>query len=435
MSWVGRFRSDARLPLFRNAYALFGSSLISSSLGLVYWAIAARVFPPAEVGVSASLISTLIFASGISQLNLQSALYRFVPQAGRRTRVLIGGAYLFVAGMALLVGVAVTLILFWLGAVPTDIAEIGPAELAAFAASVVIWSLFAFQDFVLASLRLSVWVPIENLVFAILKLMLLVGFVWLHPFGIFVSWMLSALIGVIVVSGLIFGVLLRRHWPATRPIHLTIGAVARYAGADYVAGIFMTAGTSLVPVLAFVILGSVASGHFYPVWLITMMLWLAPAAMLSSLLVESSAGHSDFRSDGLRVLKVIGLTVSGPILVLLLAAPLVLLIFGQEYAEVGSAPMRLLALSTIPYAVKSYATYLSRYERRMRRVINIEAGAAIPSLVLAVILAPVLGLVGLALAVLLAQTMIAVVVTATVLRPIIRGWQAARMARPPEGAA
>jgi O-antigen/teichoic acid export membrane protein len=157
--------------------------------------------------------------------------------------------------------------------------------------------------------------------------------------------------------------------------------------------------------------------------------------MLSSLLVESSAGHSDFRGDGLRVLKVIGLTVSGPILVLLLAAPLVLLIFGQEYADVGAAPMRLLALSTIPYAVKSYATYLSRYERRMRRVINIEAGAAIPSLVLAVILAPVLGLVGLALAVLLAQTMIAVVVTATVLRPVIRGWQAARTARPPEGAA
>ena len=435
MSWLGRFRADARLPLFRNAYALFGSSLISSSLGLVYWAIAARVFPPAEVGISASLISVLIFASGISQLNLQSALYRFVPQAGSRTRVLIGGAYLFVAGMALVVGIAVTLILFWLGAVPTDIAEIGPAELAAFAASVIIWSLFAFQDFVLASLRLSVWVPIENLVFAILKLLLLVGFVWLHPFGIFVSWMLSALIGVIVVSGLIFGVLLRRQWPATRPIHLTIRGVARYAGADYIAGIFMTAGTSLVPVLAFVILGSVASGLFYPVWLITMMLWLAPAAMLSSLLVESSAGHSDFRSDGLRVLKVIGLTVAGPILVLLLAAPLVLLIFGPEYAEVGAGPMRLLALSTIPYAVKSYATYLSRYERRMRRVINIEAGAAIPALVLAVILAPVLGLIGLALAVLLAQTMIAVVVTATVLRPVIRGWQAARTAPPPEGAA
>ena len=245
--------------------------------------------------------------------------------------------------------------------------------------------------------------PIENLVFAILKLLLLVGFVWLHPFGIFVSWMLSALIGVIVVSGLIFGVLLRRHWPATSPIHLTIRGVARYAGADYIAGIFMRLERPRAgPRLRDPRLGG--ERHFYPVWLITMMFWLAPAAMLSSLLVESSAGHSDFRSDGLRVLKVIGLTVAGPILVLLLAAPLVLLIFGPEYADVGAAPMRLLALSTIPYAVKSYATYLSRYERRMRRVINIEAGAAIPALVLAVILAPVLGLIGLALAVLLAQT-------------------------------
>ena len=134
---LGRLAAEVRLPLFRNAYALFGSSLISSGLGFVYWAIAARVFPAAEVGISASLISVLIFAGSISQLNLQSALYRFVPQAGTRTRALIGGAYLFVIGMSLVVGIAVTLVLNWLGSVPSEVADIGPAELAAFAASVV----------------------------------------------------------------------------------------------------------------------------------------------------------------------------------------------------------------------------------------------------------------------------------------------------------
>ena len=43
MSLLGRLAGEVRLPLFRNAYALFGSSLISSGLGFVYWAIAGRL--------------------------------------------------------------------------------------------------------------------------------------------------------------------------------------------------------------------------------------------------------------------------------------------------------------------------------------------------------------------------------------------------------
>ena len=45
--------------LLRSASALFSTSLVTSGLGFVYWAVAARVFPATEVGESATAISAI----------------------------------------------------------------------------------------------------------------------------------------------------------------------------------------------------------------------------------------------------------------------------------------------------------------------------------------------------------------------------------------
>lgn len=81
--------------------------------------------------------------------------------------------------------------------------------------------------------------------------------------------------------------------------------------------------------------------------------------------------------------------------------------------------MRLLALSVIPLCLNSFAAYYARSTARMRLLIVIEAATAIPSLGLAVLLIPVLGLAGVALAVLVSQTTVAAVLGLTLLRPVL----------------
>src|SRR5438105_3125415 len=379
---------DLRVPLFRNAYALLIASVLTSGLGIVYWAAAARLFPTNDVGIAASLVSTLMFVAGISQLNLRSMLFRFAPAAGPALRRLMSGTYAFVTVSSVLLGGATALVLTWLGSLPANAGTPGVVEILLFVIACVIWSIFSLQDSVLASLRFTIWVPITNFVFAIAKLGLLLVFIGVHPFGVFVSWVVSALLGVLAVSGWVFLRLLPQHRPASGGTPISVRAVTRYAAADYAAGIFSTSASALLPVLVFTSLGAAPSAYFYPVWLVFNMLRLAPQAMFSSLLVETAAGYADFLRDGRRVLLQVALTVGLPILVLVVAASPFLQIFGASYAAAGVDPMRLLTISVIPYTINNFAAFFARSRGRMRYVIAIEAGAALPSLALALTLMP-----------------------------------------------
>jgi O-antigen/teichoic acid export membrane protein len=426
MGWLARLFGALRLPLIRNAYALYISSLLTAGLGIFYWALATNLFPAIDVGVGATLVSTLMFVSGISELNLHSMMYRFLPRAGKQSRALVSGAYLFVLASGLILGLITGAIGILLKVMPAGITSPGVPELIAFVGSVMIWNMFSLQDSVLAAMRLSVWVPVENVVFALLKLAMLLVFVGFHPFGIFASWIVSAIAGVGVVSGLIFTMLLPRYRGGRITEPITVTGIVRYVGGDYVAGVLSTVSTSLMPILVFVLLGPLQSAYFYPVWLIAQMLRLAPLAMYSSLLVETASGHADYLRDGRRVLLTAGLTIGVPIIVLVVAPQIVLQIFGQDYAAAGAGPMRILALSVIPFALNGFVSYWARSRARMRVVIAIEAAIAAPSLILAVALPSALGLARVPLAMLIAQAAVAVVVMVMVLRPATSGWRTAQ---------
>ena len=414
-SWLA---SRIALPLYRNAFALILSTVLTSVLGLVYWAIAARIYPTSDVGLGASLVSTMMFVSTASQLNLRSALFRYLPSAGSGAVRLVSISYLFIVVISALVAIVLSLIGALVGGLPAVVPS--PSLVAIFVGSAVIWSLFSFQDHVLTSMRLTVWVPIENVIFAVVKIGLLVVMVGLHPFGVFVSWILAAVLGVATVSVGLFAVL-RRRGRSLPPSSIEPGAVARFAAADYLSGIFSTAGTSLLPVLVLLQLGSVASAFFYVVWLITSMLRLVPISMFTSLMVEAANSEASFEREGRTMFRRVLLLVLVPVAVLVLAAPVPLAIFGADYADAGSMPLRLLSAAVVPYTVNAFASFYARLLGRMRLVILIEAWAAIPSLLVSATLMPVIGLTGIGIAVLVSQSVVALGLGLTLLREPLFG--------------
>jgi len=80
--------SGWRDPQNRDGMALVLSSAISSAVGLLYWVVAARMFDPTTVGINTTVVSTLGLLGIIAQLNLGSAMLRFVPVVGRGARAL-----------------------------------------------------------------------------------------------------------------------------------------------------------------------------------------------------------------------------------------------------------------------------------------------------------------------------------------------------------
>src|SRR4051794_18578789 len=93
-----------RTPLYRNGYALILSTGITSALGLLYWAVAAKFYQTENVGLNSAVISTMIFLSGISQINLQETMVRYLPVAGHRTPRMVIYTYLIVLSLSVLVG-------------------------------------------------------------------------------------------------------------------------------------------------------------------------------------------------------------------------------------------------------------------------------------------------------------------------------------------
>ena len=73
-----------RVPLYREGYALVLNSGLVSLFGVLYWLLAAHYYSPHVLGLNSAAISAMMFLAGVSQLNLMSALMRFIPVAGRQ---------------------------------------------------------------------------------------------------------------------------------------------------------------------------------------------------------------------------------------------------------------------------------------------------------------------------------------------------------------
>ena len=191
-----------RRPIYRDGMALVTSSAISSLVGLLYWVLAARLYPPAVVGVGWALVSTMMLLGSAGQLNLGVALLRFVPVAGGSARRLVTSCYVVGSAAAVLVGTG-----FGIGArwwAPELQSAVGPERLVAFlAVAAPVWAVFVMQDYVLTAAGRAVLVPMSNLCLALVKVALLAACALLTTTnGVAISWLTgTALLVTVVTAG------------------------------------------------------------------------------------------------------------------------------------------------------------------------------------------------------------------------------------------
>src|SRR5579871_1980393 len=137
---VNEFIAHFNIPLYRNGYALMISTGLTSALGLVYWAVAARVYNSDNVGLNSMAIAIMTFLSGLAQLNLQEAMIRFIPRAGSRTLRFAVYAYATMIVLSLILGVIFCLgIAIWSPAMRFLITS--PSSILWFAAAMVLWGI------------------------------------------------------------------------------------------------------------------------------------------------------------------------------------------------------------------------------------------------------------------------------------------------------
>ena len=411
--------------LRRRAAALTGDRLVRTSwplllntgsnavLGILFWMMAARLYDQATIGRNMAVIAAMTTMSGITQLNLGPSLGVLVPRAGARGRLVVLQVYGVVTAYAV-----VALAVFFAVLLPHfdqlhDVLR-APPRMWAFAVAVLAFNIFALQDAALVSLRRAMVIPVENLVFGVAKLVLLVVLVERLPtFGIFASWLLPILVIVPAISALIF---LRRTKPetSTLPEISARGSLPKLA-LDYVGYLFQVCSTFFLPVVALELLDPIAASVFAVAWLTSSTMDLLATNIGTALIVETSYGmdpaelrHTVFR----RVMPVVaGVTVLG-----MVATPVVLRLYGPEYVADGIPTLLLLLLASVPRSLVTIAIAESRAHRNIGIIVWLRAQNAALVLGLSYVLAPSLGVEGIALSWLVAQLAGATTALRTVFR-------------------
>lgn len=417
-----KIRAHLRTPLYRNGYALLVTAVTTSLLGIVFWAAAVRFYTADVVGLSSATISAMVLVTGLASFSLQGVLVRFLPAAGAKAGRLILLAYAIHASMALLLGtVFVHTITWWapnLGALSAD----GAAGWG-FVLGTMAWSVFNLQDGALTGLRHAVWVPVENILYALGKMALLVLLASGMPhWGIFAAWVLPAAAAILPINLLLLGRLVpqaaKMHNTQVRAANRT--NIVSYIIRNYPGALFSLALSALMPLVVSQQAGLRANAYFYMPWMIYTGLQLVPINLATSMTVE--AVH-DERKLGLFSYRVLmqSLRLLGPVVVaLLLGAHWLLLAFGPEYAAQGETLVRLLALAAIPNILVVLYISVLRVENRGWNLVLMQATQAVLLLGLSFWLLPRWGITGVGAAALISQTFVALALVLNRMAPVLQ---------------
>jgi O-antigen/teichoic acid export membrane protein len=373
-----RILRDLRNPLFRNGYALMANTAITATLGMGYWLLAAHFYTPEEFGRGQATITAMRLFASLTALALVGALSRFLPLAGRRTPELILRGYGLAAATGAVAAVGFLLTLPLWGETYSVLAGFGPGLF--FIGSVLVWSVFTLQDVVLTGLRKATWVPLNNLVFGLVKMGLLAAMAYAMPSGgIFVSWIVPTACALIPVNWLIFGFVVPRHVKQTESVQRPPGLreIGRFLSGDFPGTLSMLAIVYLVPVVIATKVGDATFGRFSMAHTLASMIELLAMNMAVSLTVEGSFDRSQLAANCRQAIRRAYMIIGPVILVTILAAPLILSIFGSDFAAEGTTLLRLMSLAVLPRVL--IEVYLSSLRARSdaRKLALVQIGLAV----------------------------------------------------------
>ncbi len=408
-----RVADQLRQPLLRNAYALVLNSGLNSLVGLVYWTLASHRYPLTVVGENVALISALQTLSTFAQLDMASALIKFLPLMRSGAARAIRLTYAVSAGASLVLGAGFVLLA---PSVSHNWAFLrGNGLVLPLCVAVAAWGIFSIQDGALTGLRRTTVVPVENVLYGLAKLVLLVALASVLPrWGLFASWTLPLIAAGAAVNWLIFRRYLPAHERQPRADELVPDrpTIVRYMAFDYGVGLLGTLTTMALPLLVVTVIGAAANARFYLAWVVVAMLDAIAMSLGTSLLVEGSYDPGRLLHYGRQVLRrTMGVLVP-VVAVTELVAPLALEVFGRSYAAGATTTLRLLAVGLVPRAAVTVYCSLARVRGHVGRIFAVVAWSTLLSLGLAVVLGHRFGLPGFATGWLVGQSAGAVLVVA-----------------------
>jgi O-antigen/teichoic acid export membrane protein len=355
--------------LLRNGLYIMGMTAVTSLLGFGFWIVAARVLPTAEVGRAAALVSAMLFVSVFTNLGVgQVFVSRLASRsAGRDWSLTVTTGVTMVAIVSLLGGAIATLVLPTL--VPALKGGLNPATFLLLPIGITVAACSLVLDYVCIAERQAKQAFVRNTVAAVFRLAA-IGAAALGPLD-GTTWVL----GIWVGSFLFIDVFaLTRTLPSLgHDFHPTLrgwrGELAEMKG--LIAGhqsinLGAQASTYLLPVLVSAQLGVTQNAYFYTTFMLSSALFFIAPAISNALFAEGAHAPERLGDDLRRAIRYILLLAGPPALILLVAGPSILEVFGPAYSEEGSGLLMILVGAAVFDSVLQLALAVLRVRHRLR---------------------------------------------------------------------
>jgi O-antigen/teichoic acid export membrane protein len=402
-------RSLYGVSLYRNAVYLILNSAVLAIAGFFFWAIAARLYPVEGVGFAAAAISAMGLVAVFSTLGLDYALIRFLPGASEKANEMINSCFTVGASLSIILAlIFVAGLGIWSPAL-LSIRE-HPAFFAAFVVFAAAMTLQSFAQQTFIAERRTQFALWQGLIFGLLRFAPLIALAAsFHTFGIFASWGIAASVAVVVSILILAPRIQAGYHPVPTISKQRVNDMMHFSFANYVTNLLLAAPGFVLPLMVINLLGAEQNAYFYIGWGIGGILFMVPLATSFSLFAEGSYNVGQLASQVKRSLKLILLILIPSIIVIFLVGDKLLLLFGKAYAENATRLLWILALSALPLSINYIYFSIKRVKMQMRSVIGLSLLTVVLTLVLSYVLLARTGIIGVGIAWLAGQGIVALI--------------------------
>jgi len=215
-----------------------------------------------------------------------------------------------------------------------------------------------------------------------------------------------------MVTGFFF---LKRIQPDYRPYFRIntkiIRDIKHFSIANYSVNLLWSAPGLILPLMVVSRIGAESGAYFYISWAIASIILLIPPALSLSLFAEGKNNLSRLSNNVTQSLKLTILLVCPAVALCFPLGEKVLSLFGQGYSVNGTHLLWLLATAALPASINQVYFSVQRVRERMRYMVAINVFISLVTLILSYLLLPRMGIVGVGISYLIAQTIPAAVVS------------------------
>ncbi|WP_137725048.1 lipopolysaccharide biosynthesis protein [Prescottella subtropica] len=390
--------------LYVDAASMASAQVLNAALGMAFWAVAALLLSPAELGVMTALLALVTAPAQVIGTGIGDAYSAVMPAAGSALSAVYRSGQRIFLGVALPVGVlagvaGITMLpdvrLHW---------SVGALVLV----GVVVWGLFVLQNSTLASLGRAGTLPLANGLASAGRIVVLVALAaWANWQPIVVATIVSGAVAVAVLHRIIGKTVVSEsegvragRWTAPEAVReLTRLCTQTIPAQTLSIGVLL-----LLPFLVTVYAGPAQGAVFALSMSIVQALEFVGSSMGTSLVVHASRTPAESSSMALVLFVRVAVLVAAGGVALSLAAPFVFGILDPEY--LGAGAQLVVILLSVASLIRTVFVVWAALQRSRRDIAPLLRANALFAVVLMIALAPLTlywGAIGAACALVVAQ--------------------------------